>query len=127
MLAGPAMDAANQSAWDARLLAAQEARDGAAAQVRAALAGAAVHALALPAAAQWTACEHLPRALRRSAVHFPPSPRSSAPQELLAELHAELTTRPDWEAAVQAIVAQNEGLLSELTDDDPLVRLQGYM
>lgn len=49
------------------------------------------------------------------------------PQELLGRLYAELTARPDWEAGVNATVAANEALLSELTDSDPLVRLQAYL
>lgn len=50
-----------------------------------------------------------------------------APQELLGRLHAELTARADWEAGVNATVAGNEALLSELTDSDLLVRLQAYV
>ena len=47
-------------------------------------------------------------------------------QELLGQLHGELTARPDWEAAVQATVAGNAALLEGL-NSTVLVRLQGYM
>lgn len=49
-----------------------------------------------------------------------------APQELLGRLHAELTARDDWEAGVDATVADHDDLLSELEESDALVRLQAY-
>lgn len=47
-------------------------------------------------------------------------------QELLSQLHSELTAQPDWEAAVQATVDANEALLAGL-NSTVLVRLQAYM
>ena len=47
-------------------------------------------------------------------------------QELLSQLHSELTAQPDWEAAVQATIDANEALLAGL-NSTVLVRLQAYM